>query len=84
MRLTVQQHNLIATFGRWDICRLIRFADHVSKTVHYALQFWNADGKMHYKYPNPRTVEALIKKGAFTYTDNDVLELNPEFERQSD
>lgn len=62
-KLSRPQNNVINVFYRWDNCRVLAFPDTKTKSVRYAVEFWNNGGRKRQIYPNPRTVVSLIRHG---------------------
>ena len=59
--MTKAQNQVVAKLSEHPSNRIIEIADHLTKRVRYALQFWE-NGETDYIFPNPRTVRSLLDK----------------------
>lgn len=73
-KLSKIQDGVVDMFYRWQNCRVI-------DRNGYAVEFWNDNQQPRYKYPNPRTIRALIWRGVLVHnTELDIYELAPEWQ----
>jgi hypothetical protein len=62
-KLSKAQHKVVDIFHRWERCQIVRFADHVSRRERFAIEYATNDGEYRTIYPNPRTINSLIRWG---------------------
>lgn len=71
--LTATQAQILITFNHWKCCEIVEYPDCITGKPRYDMDYWQTADKKHHQEVNPRTVEALLKKGMLARLPDNLL-----------